>query len=192
MCIIINVSISKIENRSENSDLSKIVLPDNARIEQDFKDRSEPDGFNLAVSMTNSEWVCHFCDDDDFIPDAVFLLNTLVRNGNFKDHDVIFFKCVVDGAHWGSDRVSLGEMISANSIPYASYVRKSVWDEVGGYKCEIYGDWNLWIRLLKAGKKFVYYPDPIFNFTLNGEGYSMRKVHELGRGECERLARETV
>ena len=51
-----------------------------------------------------------------------------------------------------------------NNIPATSLIRKTVWNQMGGYDEHMaYEDWDLWLRILAADWEFDIVPAPLFN-----------------------------
>ena len=74
----------------------------------------------------------------------------------------------------------------ANTMPYCSLIRRSVFDQIGGYSSrpdiQAYGDWNLWINVLKRGWRVAPLAEPLFHYRVRP--VSMRtevepKHHEM-------------
>jgi len=75
-----------------------------------------------------------------------------------------------------------------NTMPYCSLIRRTAFDEAGGYSArpdiQAYGDWNLWISVLKRGWRVAPLAEPLFHYRIRPT--SMRtetesKYHEMYR-----------
>lgn len=68
---------------------------------------------------------------------------------------------------WVVGEFNLQRLMIANYIDACAMVRKSVFDELGGYDSKMIGgweDWELWLRIGFAGKKFYYLPEVGFKY----------------------------
>jgi glycosyltransferase involved in cell wall biosynthesis len=58
----------------------------------------------------------------------------------------------------------------ANTMPYCSLIRRAAFDQAGGYSSrpdiQAYGDWNLWISILKRGWRVAPLPKPLFHYRV--------------------------
>lgn len=70
---------------------------------------------------------------------------------------------------WDVGPFNLQRLLIANYIDACAMIRKSVLDEVGGYDTEMKGgweDWEMWLRIAIAGKKFHYIPEIGFKYRV--------------------------
>lgn len=68
---------------------------------------------------------------------------------------------------WVVGEFNLQRLMIANYIDACAMVRKSVFDELGGYDSNMVGgweDWELWLRIGFAGKTFYYLPEIGFQY----------------------------
>lgn len=68
---------------------------------------------------------------------------------------------------WVVGEFNLQRLMIANYIDACAMVRKSVFDELGGYDSNMVGgweDWELWLRISFAGKTFYYLPEIGFQY----------------------------
>jgi glycosyltransferase involved in cell wall biosynthesis len=58
----------------------------------------------------------------------------------------------------------------ANTMPYCSLIRRTTFDQVGGYSPSqdvwAYGDWNMWIGILKRGWRVAPLAEPLFHYRV--------------------------
>jgi GT2 family glycosyltransferase len=94
-----------------------------------------------------------FVDDDDLLlPSHLEILSAQSANA-----DVIYSP----PTGYGSGSIHAfnpKELLSRNHIGVTSLVRRSMFEQVGGFQDVMYEDWDLWKRILKAGGRFVYVP----------------------------------
>ncbi len=68
---------------------------------------------------------------------------------------------------WNVGEFNLQRLMITNYIDACAMVRKTVFDELGGYDSNMIGgweDWELWLRIAFAGKKFYYLPEVGFKY----------------------------
>jgi glycosyltransferase involved in cell wall biosynthesis len=76
---------------------------------------------------------------------------------------------------WTVGEFNLQKLMIANYIDACAIVRKSVFDELGGYDIKMkeiksgWEDWEMWLRIAFAGKKFYYWPQIGFKYRITGE-----------------------
>lgn len=149
----------------------------------DGESRSVVDGFNLAVSNATGDWVCAFCDDDYFLEDNLSRLIAGLRAGEFEDADIIHFPVLTGSGRWGATpEVTFESLRAANHLPMGSFYRKSVFYALNGYQVEVC-DWDFWLRAIKRGYRFKYFPDPVYFFRQDRQrSLSERQIRQHGFG----------
>jgi cellulose synthase/poly-beta-1,6-N-acetylglucosamine synthase-like glycosyltransferase len=101
-----------------------------------------------------------FLDDDDIIlPRHLELLSAQAENA-----DVVYSPPTGYGS--GSIHAfNAKELPGRNHIGMTSLVRRSMFEKVNGFWDKArFEDWDLWLRILKAGGRFVYVPTPTWTY----------------------------
>jgi len=109
-------------------------------------------------------------DDDDEIDEDYFtvLCPALARN------DVVagWFRTIdhPTDPHWTVNRLFRPEAIlrGPNMLPVTAMIRRTAWEDVGGMQHVPMEDHDLWIRMLKAGKRFEVVPEVVWTFHFHG------------------------
>lgn len=104
---------------------------------------------NHLVGMATTEWIL-FLDDDDLL-DADYVESVLPY---FDEGDAVYTwgREMADCLQQPFDEAALRR---SNFIPVTMCVRKSIFEQVGGFPLDIhYEDWGLWLRLLDEGARF--------------------------------------
>jgi glycosyltransferase involved in cell wall biosynthesis len=140
------------------------------------------DGFDFVARHAKTDWVCAFCDDDYFHEQNLGYLLNKIRIGEFADADIIHFKVFVNSESetWGAEGVTEEMLLTNNCIPHASFFRKRVWQEIGGYKVEPCADWSFWLRAMRRGFKFKYFDKPVYFFRMGHDSEFGRQVSKFG------------
>lgn len=76
---------------------------------------------------------------------------------------------------WNVGDFNLQRLMISNYIDACAMVRKSIFAELGGYDTEMKGgleDWEMWLRIAFAGKKFRYIPEVGFRYRVYAQSMS--------------------
>lgn len=108
---------------------------------------------NRAVARLDVEWFAWLDDDDLFLEHH---LETLL--GRSDGADVVYSRSQ-DGpgrrSYWRPDPPTIGSLRRGNEVPVTALVRASTFRQVGGFpETGRYEDWQLWLRMAKAGATF--------------------------------------
>lgn len=156
-------------------------------------------GRNRAVDLADlpggeSTWIAFLDDDDEFMPghlsaciqhaeetgaDVVYPWFELIREGKNRN-DWAFL--LIDGEDAFGQPFNEGALRLNNYIPVTALVRRSLFEQVGGFP--VPGseewphvqneDWGLWLRLLDAGAKFSHLPQRTWTWHHHGKNTSGR------------------
>jgi glycosyltransferase involved in cell wall biosynthesis len=138
---------------------------------------------NIAIDNATGDFVA-FLDADDFW-ESTFLETCVSRHRHEPELDVISTAVEVFGGEDGR-RHTMGmtsferfhfplSMSIGNPIqPSAVIVRRSLLEKVGGFTAcdhikQINEDWDLWIRLVEAGGRFGFIPEPLSHYRVHGQ-----------------------
>ncbi|RZL19771.1 MAG: glycosyltransferase family 2 protein [Pedobacter sp.] len=89
---------------------------------------------------------------------------------------VVYSDAVYFGAKsgpWKVGEFNLQKLMIENYIDACAMVRKEVFDELGGYDEQMkkiksgWEDWEMWLRIAFAGKKFYYWPEVGFHYRVD-------------------------
>jgi hypothetical protein len=139
----------------------------------DGNNRTVAEGFNYAISQTTGDWILPFCDDDYFITNNLKELFNQLNKKKLNKIDIIHYPCLVNNKdEWGEEKFTLDDIKKANRIPFSSIYRKSVWQNIGGYKNLPFNDWFFWMCAVKKQYNFLYYHKPIYVFRQEGNSLS--------------------
>lgn len=126
---------------------------------------------NGLAAKVDTSWLFRLDDDDLLEPDHFETLRPYLS----RDVDVVYSWCAVEGpmsrrqfqVPFDPDRLRRD-----NFIPSAACVRKTLWDDLGGYRPDDqldrtrHEDWDLWLRALEAGARFLCVPIPTWTYRL--------------------------
>lgn len=127
---------------------------------------------NLVAQKGSSPWLV-FLDGDDKL-DRWFL-EKVWRRAHIENADVVYPKMAIfttgELAQHGSVDQGIGfnlsRLVRTNYIPVTALCSRSWFERAGGFDSEMqngFEDWELWIRLVELGAKFVYDPMAILYY----------------------------
>lgn len=139
---------------------------------------------NELVSMADTEWIL-FLDDDDFLNEDY--LEKIRSSSPYAD--VVYSWCNEEGFNAGLDREFNAEALrGANYIPVTACVRKSLFDQVGGFPITgAYEDWGLWIKLLDAGARFKCVQEKLWTYRRHDGSRTYENQRAIAAGEITEL-----
>jgi hypothetical protein len=80
------------------------------------------------------------------------------------------------------EEISLKSLALQNYIHVSSLVSRSAFNAAGGFKENVYEDWELWISVLKSGLSARCVSEPLFHYRHNRQG-SLITRHEERHAE---------
>jgi len=132
---------------------------------------------NIGVRESKGEYIAFLDDDNDYRPDH---LNVLVKelDKNPEMAGVYGDRFVVDDLGQMAPRLGVCSDFNPALLLKQNYIdtsdvliRREALIKVGGFdeRYRKYVDWNLWLRMAKAGYRFKHIPLVITNYHLHGE-----------------------
>lgn len=141
------------------------------------------EALNHGLSLAKTEWVCAFGADDVAHPDFLKRMMGFAHNVDVIYHGFVFATEDLKATGIGKPPPFNGPQLErANFIPGSSIYRREKALEVGGYRdLGNLEDWDLWVRMWRAGAKFVEVPDAFIFYRIHdaGRNMEMRKRPEL-------------
>jgi glycosyltransferase involved in cell wall biosynthesis len=118
---------------------------------------------NEMAKIARGEWLLVLCDDDKLTP------NYLERVMKYaKYYDIVYTDMQTFGDYESivnAHEYCLNTFKSTTGPFITSLVRKSVWEELGGFNTKVdYADWDFWFRCFKAGKSAYHLEEPLFMY----------------------------
>ena len=131
---------------------------------------------NRLLSAARTPWVSFLDDDDVLYPDH------LAKHAAVADDaDVVYSFCDVHGrSDWSpNEHFDVETLRQRNFIPATVSARADVLREVRGFRpsseCEHgWEDWDLWLRLLDAGARFICVPTITWLYRFHGGNKTYR------------------
>jgi glycosyltransferase involved in cell wall biosynthesis len=148
------------------------------------ENRGLPAARNLGVRNSRGQYLCSLDADDRMEP------TWIERGVEVLDSDatIAFVSHWLDTFgdeqwQWQPSRCDLAMLLDTNTVNGAALVRRSVFDEVGGFDetmrdgCE---DWEFWIRLVERGHRGAIVPEVLYRYRRRRDSMS-REMHRDDR-----------
>lgn len=125
-------------------------------------------GFNQAASFATGDYLTLLCDDDYYNPEHVGILRKTMLRQNLSKADIINFPWYVldereiQGVHFPNPIVTADNLINYNLISPAAFIRREIWNKLGGYREIPHCDWDLWARAFAEKASFAHTSIPIY------------------------------
>lgn len=126
---------------------------------------------NILVEKATTQYIAFLADDDIFYPNHLQVLCD-----NIGAADLIYSWCNVIGrggwnpnAYFDADRLYIG-----NYIPSTVMMRTDVFRELNGFDQTPFAaeDWDMWLRMLNAGKVFKCVDEITWEYRFHGANIS--------------------
>ncbi len=114
--------------------------------------------------------------DADNIVEPAFIRKAIEIFDGLPNTSVVYSDAIFIGAktgRWSVGEFNLQKLMIANYIDACAMVRKSVFDELGGYDSNMkeiksgWEDWEMWLRIAFSGKQFYYLPEVGFHYRVS-------------------------
>ena len=108
---------------------------------------------NTAATLAETEWLAFLDDDDELLPEH---LSWLLQGSG--DADVVYSLPDPSGKTPPVGPYDPQRLRAGNYIPVTALVRRTMFEEVGGFPDVYAEDWALWLALTDAGARFRFVP----------------------------------
>ena len=158
-------------------------------LEENFGNDTRPK--NLGIRVSKGEYVAFLDDDNTWRPDHLQVLVNAIEKDPRLD--------VVYGDRWINDTTkrirdqigiasdfNMGLLLQRNFIDTSDVlIKRQALFDVGGFdeRYKKYIDWNLWIRMAKAGKLFKHVPIIITDYCLHKDMKSEKVKTDKEKGK---------
>lgn len=125
---------------------------------------------NALLAQVETEWLAVLHDDDEYLPEYVETIEPALA-----DADVVYTfsttprvaRVIVNG--WEQSKL-IRALEETNVIPACAAIRTEVERAVGGWQHvekPLFSDWSNWLRLAKAGARFVCVPVEAWSYRFH-------------------------
>lgn len=130
------------------------------------------EAYNKAIAQAKGDWILPICADDIVDFNAIAKTLSEIRNGIYNNKDIVYSTSFDGNEVSGWKRQpsftnSFSHLREYNAIPFASFYKKKVWEEVRGYKNFPYCDWVFWLEASKKGKIAFEIDRPYYYWRIN-------------------------
>lgn len=141
-----------------------------------------PAARNAGFAVATGEYVLPLDADDWLEPEAIA---ELVRAlGEAQDASFAYSHLWLEGEAKGvlAKSYNYFEQLFLNQMPYSILMRRSLWQDIGGYDETMrrgYEDWEFNIRLGASGYYGVVVPKPLFHYRVASTGMLLARSNQL-------------
>jgi hypothetical protein len=139
-------------------------------------------GYNLAAAVANADYLSVQGYDDYY--DIENLDIAIEHIKNHPEVDILNFDTIAFGDGGNQYRKyclpTLDILKDRCCVSSASFIRKSCFDEVGGYAGDSFQDYILWFKCALHGFKFDYLPLPVMHSLRRREGAGQKQLDAIG------------
>ncbi|MCK9324714.1 MAG: glycosyltransferase, partial [Bacteroidales bacterium] len=146
-----------------------------------------------VAQIKTDDWISAQADDDTW---HAVNFPKLVKQLRKSKADIVHFPCIYYGKMSGffgvSKNESFDDLKKDNNIYGASFFKKHVWDALGGFKLDVAGDWDFWLRAMKSGFTFEYFPLVCAWFRVSDRSMFERSLKKIGRCKINKSVKRSV
>lgn len=141
-----------------------------------------PAARNAGFAAATGEYVLPLDADDWLEPDAIAELIQALEES--QDASFAYSQIWLEGEAKGvlAKSYNFFEQLFLNQMPYSNLMRRSLWQEIGGYDETMrrgYEDWEFNIRLGASGHCGVAVPRPLFHYRVASTGMLLARSNQL-------------
>ncbi len=145
-----------------------------------------PTARNTGIRATEADYLLPLDADNrlrpDYLAKAIALLESKPAVGVVYAFAQYFGE--MEGV-WEQPEFSLTEMLETNRVDACAVLRRSVWEQAGGYNEEHFtvgwDDWDLWLSALASGWHFHRLPEVLFDYRKRNDSMCSRIVRPENR-----------
>lgn len=135
---------------------------------------------NLGISKSTGELIV--CLDADDILTPTYIEECVQALRHNPDCSIAYTGVTCFGEadqQWAAPPFDYGLLLQRNFVTCASMFKKSMWDEVGGYKtyCRGTEDWNFWIQAAGLGHRGTPIPRQLWKYRIHQDGLFLTEVN---------------
>lgn len=84
-------------------------------------------------------------------------------------------------------RLTPNGVLWQSNIPAGAFFRKTAWEKVHGFTGEIAHDWILWLKMIRSGIEFKYFPYIVYTYERRENSSWFRQFRDIANGSMEEL-----
>jgi len=126
---------------------------------------------NTGINLATGDIIAFLDDDDELIPEIVKEMKEFVQK---VDADVYSFhlQCFGEsnGTYGGGENPD--DLGKSNQFVGVSWIRRDLWQELGGFTYKYAEDWDFFIKAHRANKKFTVFPKIFYKYRIRRDSVS--------------------
>jgi len=129
---------------------------------------------NYGIERANGTYILPLDSDNKIRSHFPAKAIDIMENSN--EFDIVYGNAQYFGEKtgiWRMGEFNKFRLLSYNYIDACAIIRKTVFEDIGLYEVEIphqgHEDWELWIRALNGGKKFLYLDEITFDYRVSND-----------------------
>lgn len=142
---------------------------------------------NILCDYVKEGMITIQADDDYYDKNN---LPAIVARAKVTDADVLYFPCQYFGKYdfifGNAAKVEYKTLMQANYVYGSAFFRKELWQFLGGFQLQVAADWDFWIRAIKSGAKFEFYPAIGAHFRVTNRSMFEKSLATIGRDEINK------
>ena len=177
-------TLNVLSDLKHNQDLKSIDIP-----------HQGPAGAkNSGMAAAKGRYIC--CLDADDLLEPTYFAKALQVLENRPDVDLVYswVQCFGDKNELQQKAdLDVNKIIHHNQVSPGAILRRSCWEESGGYKPEMNSgldDWEFWINLAELGKKGFCLPEPLYLHREHSQSLTARINREKREAELKAMIKQ--
>lgn len=126
---------------------------------------------NTGINLATGDIIAFLDDDDELIPEMVKEMKDFVEE-NEADIYSFHVQCFGESKNTYGGGENPEQLKESNQFVGVSWIKRNLWQELGGFTYKYAEDWEFFIKAHKAGKKFIVFPKIFYKYRMRKDSVS--------------------